>query len=818
MKATRALLAIFLGIVMSCADAYELATHALITYSAFGQSKLISGSVIQNLGIDSLLSSPDTNTQPFGNTYYDVQGSTISARTNKPFEDAIIDGGGAPGFGVPALTLPGWLMRGAIREDDLGTTLGFNNGDDPHDDPYGSIQRVYNHFFDPIGNRPLTVLGIPAGEPNPNWAIGTSNAFTTPIAENASRRNHFTVYDAREAMYRALTGKTKDGTDASTSGDTAAQKEAMRKTYWATLFRSLGDILHLNQDMAQPQHTRNEAHSGLGGALSNGVTGHSSFYELYVDARAQGATEFFMKDEAVKVVALTPLAFDGYGIPAFNKFSDFWSSGTGSTSLTGAGLADYSNHNFFTAAKNFGDTEFQNPPSDLSKYTPALSPYLLADGTQVARKYLVGKGNLPAIRMSQQGIWGSDPSPVASIAYTLDRNVYDDMVGLLLPRAAAYSAGILNYFFRGQMEISLPAAGVFALVDHAKFAPGGANYPTNAATGFKGFDKIKLKLKNTTPAITPPGGSSVEQAMPDGKIVAVVKFHRDTCYTDDLDNEPTTAAAGPACRDSKEEIVVSDAATDANGLAVRALPSGSADPVELTFNFSDKQIPINAWDVYLQVVYRGKLGGEDDAVVVATKDISEPTYVVFSSPFWWDSNTHTASLLNVAPPVNPNYFSEFKLLVGPPQVPVATIEPPAEASHRLLAPYFSRFAALQDLAQRMQFTVTCNCFDTADREVAAYVAQKGNDYQPLFRFAGVGSWADFLPYTGVVDQVMWRELINDAGKPKLPTLSDGPGATDKLKPVAQRDLGAAPTTADKLRLPVLPDWARYPLPVEISGW
>jgi hypothetical protein len=46
----------------------------------------------------------------------------------------------------------------------------------------------------------------------------------------------------------------------------------------------------------------------------------------------------------------------------------------------------------------------------------------------------------------------------------------------------------------------------------------------------------------------------------------------------------------------------------------------------MTFTFQNR-VPIEATDVYLQVVYRGALGEEADAVVVATKDISEPTYL-----------------------------------------------------------------------------------------------------------------------------------------------------------------------------------------------
>ena len=47
--------------------------------------------------------------------------------------------------------------------------------------------------------------------------------------------------------------------------------KADRDSKLATMFRTLGDVVHLVQDMAQPQHTRNDGH----------FTG--SLYEKYVD-------------------------------------------------------------------------------------------------------------------------------------------------------------------------------------------------------------------------------------------------------------------------------------------------------------------------------------------------------------------------------------------------------------------------------------------------------------------------------------------------------------------------------------------------------
>ncbi|NIW45390.1 MAG: hypothetical protein GWN14_11965, partial [candidate division Zixibacteria bacterium] len=62
-----------------------------------------------------------------------------------------------------------------------------------------------NHFFDPVNNEALSIFADTA----PNWTLGTLNAFTTPIQplpDNLIKTNHFTMFDAREAQYRALTG------------------------------------------------------------------------------------------------------------------------------------------------------------------------------------------------------------------------------------------------------------------------------------------------------------------------------------------------------------------------------------------------------------------------------------------------------------------------------------------------------------------------------------------------------------------------------------------------------------------------------------
>ena len=54
----------------------------------------------------------------------------------------------------------------------------------------------------------------------------------------------------------------------------------------------------------------------------------------------------------------------------------------------------------------------------------------------------------------------------------------------------------------------------------------------------------------------------------------------------------------------------------------------------LTFNLAPG-VPLEATDVYLQIVYHGQLGNEADAVAVGFKDISEPTPLDFRNDMDW---------------------------------------------------------------------------------------------------------------------------------------------------------------------------------------
>jgi hypothetical protein len=177
----------------------------------------------------------------------------------------------------------------------------------------------------------------------------------------------------------------------------------------------------------------------------------------------------------------------------------------------------------------------------------------------------------------------------------------------LLPRAVAYSASLIDYIFRGEMEVKPPAEGVYAVVDGS---PAGCGVPC-------GFRKLRLKLRNTTPG---------DEIMGPGVLRAVVKYHRNGCHQPNLSGHyGGDLFLGDSCRQD-ESVAVSNV-INVSGPVTRDAPGA-----ELTFVFGmNNHIPIEATDVRLQILFRGRLGREDDAVAITTVDIAEPNFVAVAN-------------------------------------------------------------------------------------------------------------------------------------------------------------------------------------------
>lgn len=456
MKLFRYGLVFFLVVSYEC-FALEIDTHAVITYKAF-QKTIIDTNLLLDWDIQN-------NSNAFGNTYYDVSDAAILVKKNDPdYEDKIIRKNEL--IKQSPLSIQGWLMRGVIREDDVAS-----------DD---SGVRVVNHFFDPYFDRPLTVnfvldnLFTPIKAPN--WILGTKDAFTaplTPLPEDSLKYNHYTVFSAMDAMYRALTGHDKTGSP-NIGPDGIIGDEAVRNAYWATTFRALGDLVHIIQDMSQPQHTRNDYHGP-------GATFPTTAFEAYTNARATGVNFECAPDDDL----LTPPTFHtppvlkftlannvSYPIPPFTKYGDFFSTQRGAQVVNGLGLADYSNSNFFSAGTNLGMNDYPSPPNDIADLSYTHTEYTLTNPCILAASPLTKalerntKDNLnptlnEIVAVSTQGLWSVDISDVDEAvslelqsSMALTRINYEAMADNLIPRAIAYSAGLINHFFRGRLDVT----------------------------------------------------------------------------------------------------------------------------------------------------------------------------------------------------------------------------------------------------------------------------------------------------------------------------------------------------------------------------
>jgi hypothetical protein len=629
--------------------AFETTTHAAMTSEALAKSQFSrvpsSSEVLRRLGLlDYDLA--------FGSSYIDI-GSTATKRdgfreTDKfALEALVIDRltRSSTGLIIPdSFTLGGWLMRGAIREDD-------NPIETPASDEPGSVfSRVYGHFFDPVNNSGLRAPFIPVQARAVDWAL--SKNF---LADG--RENHFKITDVREAMWRALTLKASDGSagfndNVYPTNWQLVRKEDLRKAYWATVFRSLGDVVHLLQDMAQPQHTRNDPHSGLVCLTVGCIGGHASFFEKYVEARTLATTRFRLDEGFQPPVApgeihfarATQLDYVGtpeYPVVAFGSYEEYFGgNSTGAANETGTGLANYTNRGFYSAGTNIGSAggaSFPSPPRDgagLAKVTvvgltdmtgtPIDGQVTFLQGT--VRDTANAAHTKSDVRLSSQGLFDEflEKKNLLFSRRTLNHHNYDDQAALAVPRAVAYSAGLIDYFFRGRLSVTPGNDGVYAIVDHSVVK-------SVTASSAEGFKVITANIANQTPDI----GQS-HQDMIGGTLVAVVQFHRNSCYTESLSGEwgsPDMKSQKGAlvfeapddggCRTDEEEILVS------TPISPVTLTAGDP-PQSMQFNFSPP-IPINATDLKLQVVYRGSLGQETDAVVAQTADINEPYFTAYTN-------------------------------------------------------------------------------------------------------------------------------------------------------------------------------------------
>lgn len=319
-----------------------------------------------------------------------------------------------------------WMTVGARREDDIHQSF----------PPARSI----HHFLDPVHDAPLTV-GMP---PLCTDRIILSNPPAVVQMIAADRwaleprlLNRWGLPDARQYERQAVLGPNP----------------GHRAKHSKYLFVALGHIVHLLQDMAQPEHTRNDQHLLPFGADV------ASFYEEWTLDNLVGPSRIPDADAY----------YEGYDAVALPSFAAYFHS------PDGRGLADYSNRNFVTQDTNFDDE--QSSSKCFSYAQPSLSD-ATARIVTIAEQVRDGDGNVVCCEEVQHRIYESRPadrfrpSSDADAYHTVESSLdfdtrfydptrlvfslaptsYQTRAALLLPRAVGYSQGLIEHYFRGVID------------------------------------------------------------------------------------------------------------------------------------------------------------------------------------------------------------------------------------------------------------------------------------------------------------------------------------------------------------------------------
>ena len=331
-----------------------------------------------------------------------------------------------------------WLQEGADLED-KGSPL-F---------PVLGTSRSVNHFHNPL--KPWNIAGLDdtvlkfryTGESSLLWSQDQGNQLSYPEGD-------WSWQALRNCYYVALT----------------APSDSERQASFAATFRGLGHQIHLIQDGAQPDHVRNNAHpwdtTGLKGWI--GIEKWANDNPSFINSLASNP----MLAQVSFDVSYNELA------PISQLFDAEQYSGSSPTTSLNQGITEYTNANFFSddtifAAERYSTSHrhyFPYPKrgsTDLQSYINGTKPpetIASEDGLE-DKVFWISKVNdgetidhflkVGLLTPTIYKLFGEGELFYSS--FHRDEECHKDYARKLIPRAVGYSAGLLNYFFRGQLNM-----------------------------------------------------------------------------------------------------------------------------------------------------------------------------------------------------------------------------------------------------------------------------------------------------------------------------------------------------------------------------
>ncbi len=479
--------------------------------------------------------------------------------------------------------------------------------------------RWLNHFFDPTTGKGLNPCNKYVCSSSLTWGKQASS-------------NPWNWMSARESFYKALTDRNPK----------------YRDGYFSYLYRTIGQIVHLLQDKAVPAHVRNDPHN------LPGIN-----YDMY---------EMFTKQPK----NLEKLIYDEYSsveLTTFNTFESFWTN-------IGKGLAEYSNRNFLSLDTNIDDRKYFLPiaTGDWIGLETITDPWMGAMDFEV--KYLQGyvtdqyrpSESRPISRLSAYSYYDFEMQRhgYSERVYSLNDKIHKEYSSFLIPRAVGYSAGLLDYFFRGDIKLEFQPGSSpgYAIINNSK-----EDMTGRFEVYYDNIQDERIQLRNWPLTISASQSARVDlpiaaDAKEPGKYILV--------FIGKMGNEEGAVAGYVTGRvlqinppsehvysqiDPKTEQAFTKIGLKIKNTSSEAMPNGSLQAIvrykkpgqavysyaisapkagqqlapsasqEVYFDFSGSPIPLDATNVYLYVVYTGAIGTEKNAVAVGERDISEPTPV-----------------------------------------------------------------------------------------------------------------------------------------------------------------------------------------------
>ncbi len=331
-----------------------------------------------------------------------------------------------------------------------------------------AFPRSLSHFYNPINN----TAGM-GGNTSPDWAIEDNGNITSGLSGEQS----YSYKDAMEFFNQALTAQTKQERDEN----------------WGSVFQALGQIIHHVQDMAQPDHARNDAHCDHLLCGVSMVLYDKSWYEHYTDGLRRDSDTVFS--------AL--LTGNTYPIPSFPTAREYWTTQASDlTIINRRGLADFTNRNFVSKDTIFKlndglivpHDDFPYPVPNVTPVSVNISdPSIMGANGQALCDSIKAQSIIPfpasacfmdfvstPLTDANTGIsttnnraatysifdkklrdhnidalYTREDGSIDTIdrSFTLNEFNFKAAHNYLIPRAVAYSAGLINHFFRGKIDM-----------------------------------------------------------------------------------------------------------------------------------------------------------------------------------------------------------------------------------------------------------------------------------------------------------------------------------------------------------------------------